>query len=307
MVAHNRKTNEIFVAELEEKNIPFVPLEKYVDSHTKIAFRCKECNNTVYASPTNVLSGKGCVYCRSEKSKKRYMNSHEKFVSDAAVKNPNVTILGRYDGYKNSVKVLCNKHNRIYFPKAAVVLRGCGCEECLKENISIKNRSTVDYFLEKSKKNSPHLEVVEPNKYVNARTMMKVRCKIHGNTFSAVAEHIADGMTNCPICAMSSGEHCVALFLDGNGYEYKTQYIPEDGELGRMRFDFYIPKINTIVEYDGAQHFKPVGHWGGEEALARQKKSDQIKNDYCAKKGINLIRIPYTEKDVAKYLKASGL
>ena len=40
----------------------------------------------------------------------------------------------------------------------------------------------------------------------------------------------------------------------------------------------------------------PVSTFGGVEAFERQKKRDKIKNQYCKKNGIKLIRIPYTMK-----------
>lgn len=61
-----------------------------------------------------------------------------------------------------------------------------------------------------------------------------------------------------------------------------------------LPFDFYIENINTIIEYDGLHHFKPIKYWGGEEKFKITKRNDEIKDKYCKEKGINLIRIPYT-------------
>ena len=48
-----------------------------------------------------------------------------------------------------------------------------------------------------------------------------------------------------------------------------------------------------MIEYDGEQHYKAIDCWGGEKALKRCQKRDEIKNKYCKKNGITLIRIPY--------------
>lgn len=63
-----------------------------------------------------------------------------------------------------------------------------------------------------------------------------------------------------------------------------------------MYFDFYLPDYNTIIEYDGLQHFKPIVIWGGDQKLNKQKENDNIKNLYCKQHNINLIRLPYTRK-----------
>ena len=61
-----------------------------------------------------------------------------------------------------------------------------------------------------------------------------------------------------------------------------------------------MPDYNTLIEYDGDQHFKPIKYFGGEEKYNILKNNDEIKNEYCKTHKINLIRIPYTfsENDV---------
>ena len=64
-----------------------------------------------------------------------------------------------------------------------------------------------------------------------------------------------------------------------------------------LPFDFYIPLLNLLIEYDGAQHFESPEIFGGEEGLQERQENDKIKNDYCSKNGIKLVRIPYTHFD----------
>jgi hypothetical protein len=61
----------------------------------------------------------------------------------------------------------------------------------------------------------------------------------------------------------------------------------------KLPFDFYLPEKNTLIEFDGQQHFTPV--WG-KEALEKIQRTDSLKNQYCKKNGIKLIRISYTMK-----------
>ena len=70
----------------------------------------------------------------------------------------------------------------------------------------------------------------------------------------------------------------------------------------QLRFDFYIPKHNICIEYDGIQHFEPIDFAGkGEEWAKEQFKEQQIKDNiktqYCLDNDIKLIRIPYWEFD----------
>ena len=71
-------------------------------------------------------------------------------------------------------------------------------------------------------------------------------------------------------------------------------------DINVLPFDCYLTDFNTIVEYDGEQHFYPIKHGSQTEEDAIEKlkytqKHDEMKNEYCNKNGINLIRIPYTE------------
>jgi len=62
-----------------------------------------------------------------------------------------------------------------------------------------------------------------------------------------------------------------------------------------LPFDFYLPKYNMCIEFDGVHHFKPMNHWGGKENLIEVKRRDEIKNQYCKDNNIKLLRIKYDE------------
>ena len=82
-----------------------------------------------------------------------------------------------------------------------------------------------------------------------------------------------------------------------------------DGLLGpgmaKLRFDFFIPKYNLLIELDGNQH-KYKGHWhrSSESFLALQHR-DLLKDNFAEEKEITLIRIPYrkTKEEVFHLLK----
>ncbi len=69
------------------------------------------------------------------------------------------------------------------------------------------------------------------------------------------------------------------------------QYRPE--WLGRQSLDLYIPSLGTAVEYQGIQHYLPIGFFGGEEALTQRKELDLQKRKRCEENGIYLIEWPY--------------
>ena len=52
-----------------------------------------------------------------------------------------------------------------------------------------------------------------------------------------------------------------------------------------------------MIEFDGEQHYQiGRGYFNSQDTLERRQERDQVKNNYCFNKEINIIRIPYTEK-----------
>ena len=103
----------------------------------------------------------------------------------------------------------------------------------------------------------------------------------------------------------SQGEKWIKSKLIEKGIRFKEQYIFEDliGDAAPLRFDFaLVDKFNqpyALIEFQGEQHYHPVSFFGGKPQFEKQQRYDQLKRDYCKKKGIKLIEIPYT-----KYIEA---
>ena len=305
--AANKKTHEYFVLELLGKGIFYKPLERYVNSKTKIKFECPDCGNVWSAKPDNILIGRGCPECKKANAKKRFEMGKDEFLERAAEANPDLEIVETTDYTWHGVSLVhCKTHDVLYKTMNASILRGCGCRECGNEKTRKLKARTQEEFVQEVSKVSPHIEVL--GEYINARTKIKVRCKNHNEIYYVAPELILRGRGNCPKCTMTSGEYKVANYLDAEGYEYIAQYsFDGDKEIRNKRYDFYVPSINTCIEYDGKQHFEPLENFGGAETFEYTQKSDAIKNAYCEEQGINLIRIPYTVDDVGEYLHQHGI
>ena len=96
----------------------------------------------------------------------------------------------------------------------------------------------------------------------------------------------------------SYGEQKVRQVLRESNLTFSEQHRFDDCKFKLpLPFDFYIPSLNTIIEYDGIQHFETTGGWSDEDHLKETIIRDTIKNDYCRRNNIKLIRIPYWEFD----------
>ena len=95
--------------------------------------------------------------------------------------------------------------------------------------------------------------------------------------------------------------------LEKWNYNITRQKIFEDcRDKNCLPFDCYLDDYNVCIEYDGEQHFRPVrfGKQKFQDTLDKfeiTKKHDAIKNDYCKKNNIPLIRVPYYYFDDLEY------
>ncbi len=62
-----------------------------------------------------------------------------------------------------------------------------------------------------------------------------------------------------------------------------------------LELDIFIQELKVGIEYQGIQHFEPVEHWGGIEALQKLKIRDKKKRDICSSLGIYLVYFKYNE------------
>lgn len=115
--------------------------------------------------------------------------------------------------------------------------------------------------------------------------------------------------SNLPIPTMSGlnlseGELKIREWLIENNIEYETEKTFYGLVYKQsLRLDFYLPKLNIAIEFDGAYHFHAYDWVGGEPTLEINKLRDSIKDKFCKDNNIKLIRIPYWEyKNIANIL-----
>jgi len=107
--------------------------------------------------------------------------------------------------------------------------------------------------------------------------------------------------TGCPACSKSHGEkECKRIFDLRNIY-----YIPQkqfSGLVGLggglLSYDFYIPKYNLLIEYQGEQHEKYIlGFHKSMEDFEKQVEHDRRKCEYVLNNKYNFLEIWYWDFD----------
>lgn len=121
-----------------------------------------------------------------------------------------------------------------------------------------------------------------------------------GNELDISSTHLLSGETNsCGCLKNSKGEDkLISIFKELDiEYIFQKKYDncrnPKNNAI--LFFDFYLPQYNTLIEYDGEQHYKPNKSRFSEEIVKEIQYRDHIKDEFCKNNNIRLIRIPYTD------------
>ena len=200
-----------------------------------------------------------------------------------------------YNGAKNPSKFRCVKCGEInIFNYCSLNTRKHFCKFCEEGASKTYDIDSVNKYL---KDNNIPLMCIEYAGKTHDKS--RFRCLVHGTDFVCPFNKIKSENQRCPRCSSSKGENLIDEYLSNKKIEYIRQKTFDGcANKGLLKFDFYVPKINLAIEYDGEQHFKPVEQFGGEDAFVLLKENDRIKNRFCKENNINLLRISY--KDIKK-------
>lgn len=102
------------------------------------------------------------------------------------------------------------------------------------------------------------------------------------------------------VILLSKGEDRIGTVLRSLGERYVREKSFDGlvGTSGRsLRFDYWLPDRNVLIEFQGRQHYVPVSKFGGRKGLIRQQNNDRKKRLFCIKNNIRLISIPYYDEE----------
>lgn len=134
----------------------------------------------------------------------------------------------------------------------------------------------------------------------SGRKLYRCMCDC-GNEIVLHTNQLTTHHTSSCGCLLSYYNMYIKQLLVSNKIVHKSEYNVRIKD-SAYRFDFYLPQYNLFIEYDGEQHYKPVRfHDQTDEEMQRTfeetQRRDKIKNRYCEDNNVNLLRIPYWEKE----------
>lgn len=203
---------------------------------------------------------------------------------------------------KRWIKIQCNKGHEPYWTRLDVFKRGHRCEKCKNENYKGKwNKEKIIKYVE-----DEGYKFIRFIKFEKVLSRIEVECK-KGHKYEVTFRKFTEGI-RCPYCNESKGEKEVEKILNKYNIKHVQQYRINECKLKKpLPFDFYLYDYNCCIEFDGSQHYYISERFGGLDKFISIVISDTIKNEYCKKNNIQLIRIPFWDIDKVEEIIVNNL
>lgn len=285
---------------LEPRQIKLI--SQYINNATYSDFKCLKlsCGFEWNAICRNVLNnGRGCPKC-----------AHKLPISveivDEKLLAKNLKRLTKFENTQKSMQVQCLLDDHIWNATYNKLIHSdSGCPKCYG-NIK-HNNDSVDIKLQ-----NENPSVVRIGDFLGKYVKILWECVDCNFQWKAQPQGIFAG-TGCPQCN-TAGKNEKSIYKLLKAKDINFEYQKNIKTLSSLadknyKLDFYFPDKNTIVEYNGHQHYEPVCFGGmefykAERKFAIQKERDLYIDKFCKNNNIILIWIDgriHKNKNLNKY------
>jgi len=311
--------------------------DKYEGNKIPLKWKClkDDCKEEFEMNWNAIISqNQGCPYC---------VGRQVGLSNCLAIKNPELASewhsslngdLTPYDVTPNSNKKVwwqCSKNSKHKWSTSVKARKITNCPYC-SGNLPSEDYNLLVMNYELCKEWDYNKNEKRPEEYTPG-SMTKVwwKCNDCEHEWEAAIKERNKGV-GCPECNKSKGEKRIDEILTNNirikisqedfdqlidDSKYsKNYFIPQmkfDGLVGLgnglLSYDFYIPKYNFLIEYQGEQHERYIpGFHKSYDDFLKQLEHDKRKREYADINNINLLEIWYYDFDnigniLSKYIK----
>jgi hypothetical protein len=294
---HVELTDDIIDERLKKKNI--IRISNSISIDKKITLQCmkSQCGYVWKIKICNVSGNHGCPKCAH--CAKLSLEEVNNLLKDRFIR-----MISPYINISTRSQFICLACNYTWKAKPnSVIHNKTGCKVCSGK---LFTNEIIDKKLEGR-------ELIRIENYAGAHTAIKFKCiKNNCNYIWKAAPHeVVYAGQNCPKCGAKSNEKLIYTILTEYNIEFNYHHKLHKTNTNYHKFvvDFYISSINTIIEYNGDQHYRPVRFGGitkdqAELNFQKQVQRDKFLEKYCADNKINLIWI---DGRIYKYGKLNSL
>jgi len=269
-------------------------LGKYQGMYVKIKIRCPK-GHILFVNPYSACKGR----CKKCHYKDMTINSDEVI---KMIQSKNMIPLSKNPQLRKLCLIKCKKCHKKFkiLPQCMKQKKSWSCPHCRSTNFL--------YWLKNHRKD---LKVV--GEYNGSDNISIFKCS-KGHIFKCRGNDIKNHGANCSVC-YSQNTH----INEDNTYKYLKKFFKKSDIVRKFQIvnprkkpqknvfvDFFIPKINLMIEYNGTQHYGPVKAWKGEEGYRKQRLRDLWLKRWCKKHFMRLLVIDgrkYKRDEILKFLK----
>lgn len=302
-----RKTQKKFEKEVFDLcGKEYSVLGEYINCSTKITMKHVKCGNIYNVTPLSfyqmeedVLNVLIWLEKKNLQLISRKKLNTENFKKVFYLKfGEEYQILTEYKNRKTNIKIRHIKCGTEFYKSPSIIRQGYLCPNCSKLNIKldeIKQRIAAC-------ENGDEYEIIGIPKNADAIQLKHLICEKVYTTRLRSFEKLGNRCQFCSNRNNSKGIKKIRDWLIKEQIIFQEQF--KDSRCKNKKelpFDFCIElEDNTfcLIEYDGEQHFSPRFGYNKSDRIENLKKykiNDQIKNKFCKKYKIELIRISFKE------------
>jgi hypothetical protein len=285
----------------------------YKGALIKVEIVCST-HGSFWQLPSNHLRY-GCNKCGSEKTSNKNRKGTMSFIERAVFTHKDLYDYSKvvYVRSDHLVVIICKEHGE-FLQTPITHIHGAGCPFCARITRADHLRLGKEEFTKRAQAVHNYKYDYTQTVYINNNTKVSILCNIHGLFEQVPSYHLLGG--GCLLCKpISRGEQCIDKLLKSNNISFRREYEfiecvnPLTGR--NLRYDFFLPTHQILIEFDGEHHFKPVtySHLTNEQAIGNLKvfeARDAIKTRFALENSLRLIRIHYKDfKSIEAILKAA--
>lgn len=298
-----RLTKEEFIKKAKKVYGEFYNYSKvnYINNSTKVEIICP-IHGSFLITPGNFLMGHSCYFCGRVKTENAKRMPKEEFIQKANLVHNNFYDYSKvnYSNCDTKVEIICPIHGP-FWQTPYCHLKGNRCPNCVSNK-----KLTKEEFIRRAKLIHGELYDYSKVNYISTKTKVEIICPIHGSFWQTPGNHL-DGRNGCPVCLKHKNEEQIFLFLKRQNIDFEAEKtFPGLKDKKLLRYDFYIPSKNLLIEFNGEQHYHwvKVFHKSYHNFLI-QKHHDWLKRKYAEKNKIQLLIISYKqEKEIPQILES---
>lgn len=291
----NKKVNKAFIDYIKQIE-GYTLLNQYKTDTDKVFIRHEDCGREYLVQPYKFKKlGQRCIQCSKKGMKEQY--GKEYFY---LFKENGYTPLEEYQGNHTKILIrheMCGHEYRVSPSKFKY--SGRRCPKC-RGGVKKSHEEFMDKVVLIHGDDYSIL-----SDYINANSPVEILHKECGKVFYASPNNFTkkNKPTGCPYCYASHGEKQVRKVLMELGVIFEEQKTFANlKNINLLKFDFYLPEYNAVIEYNGKQHYYEVPHFGGYDGFVSRRINDDLKKHFCIENNIAFIEIPFLYSNISEQI-----